>query len=90
MRSVDGNRCSTRWTQHATAQQFCIEDVGQRSDFCGSDLGGPFITTSRGVDSIVGILSDSPCLINIQTPSQPSLITRISFFREWIFQTTQI
>lgn len=90
MRVVPPARCQLRHPQHAVVQQFCGEDVRVRSDICSDDISGPFVTTHRGEDILTGISSIHTCHTNIAVASEPSLFTRVSFYRLWINQQTQV
>lgn len=90
MRVVPAVRCMNRHQQHAPAQQFCAEDVRLRTDICSDDASGPFISSSRGVEILVGIASVHVCQINPNIPIEPSMFTRVSAFRQWINENTNI
>lgn len=90
MRVVSVERCAQRWPASQAVQQFCAEDVRSRTDFCGEDVGNSFTTLERDTEVLVGIASVANCVVNVQIPSQPSLVTRITFFRLWINQNTQV
>lgn len=83
-------RCTQRHPAHAVAQQFCGEDTRMRSDICSDDVGGPLVTLTRGDEVLIGIATTHICHTNVAMPSEPSLFTRVSFFREWILQQTQV
>jgi secreted trypsin-like serine protease len=69
---------------------FCAEDAIRRSDFCEQDIGGGFTLMERGVEVLVGIASIPRCFTSPQTPSLPSLYTRIAPYVQWIRVTTGI
>lgn len=90
LRVVPPARCSIRHQTHQIPNQFCGEDTRLRSDICSDDISGPFITLDRGVEVLSGISSIHICHVNPQTPSEPSLFTRVSAYRAWITQVTQV
>lgn len=90
LRVTTAVRCSQRYPTHAVVQQFCGEDERLRSDFCSEDIGGPLVTLSRNNEILVGIAAMHICQVNVQVQSEPALFTRVSFFRNWIFEHVQI
>lgn len=85
MRVVAVARCNIRYPAHQPINQFCAEDARLRTDICSDDRGGPFVTLDRGIEVLTGIASDPFCLIN--NPSDTSLFTRVSAYRDWIDST---
>jgi len=88
LRVVTPARCNTLYPIHNAQNQFCAEDTRMRSDFCSTDIGGPFLTLERGVEVLTGINSQQVCNLNVA--SQPSLFTRVSAYRQWISDTIQV
>jgi len=84
LRVVIAERCSGQYPSHQVQNQFCAEDARVRSDICSNDISGPFVTLERGVDVLTGV-SSTPFCNQIQ-PIQPSLFTRVSAYRTWIFE----
>ncbi|CAO1422651.1 unnamed protein product [Diamesa hyperborea] len=86
-RVVSPAMCLARWPTAALAQQFCSEDSRLRSDVCNGDLGGGFTVLTRGHEVLVGIASVAHC----STASvSPSLYTRVTAYRTWIRNETNI
>ena len=90
MRITNPTRCLLRHPQHSVDEQFCAEDEPMRSDICVGDIGGPFISLSRGKEILVGVSSNAICQVNINQPTQPSIFTRVTAYRTWINQQTQV
>ncbi|CRK90089.1 CLUMA_CG003807, isoform A [Clunio marinus] len=88
MRAVTPARCNSRFPFHSLLQQFCAEDTRLRSEVCSDDLAGPFVVLRRGEEVLVGIISIDFCIA--AQPSAPALFTRVSAYRTWINEQTQI
>ena len=86
-RVVTPASCLLRWTAATLAQQFCSQDDRIRSDVCNGDLGGGFTVLSRGQEVLVGIASAAHCSSGTVSPS---LYTRVTAYRAWIRQQTNI
>lgn len=103
VRAILHQTCVGLYQNAGEINQFCAEDATQRSNFCLGDQGGALTVISRGEEVLVsesnsinfrvnkikiftqvGIASIPGCM------TIPSLYTRISSYREWIFSETGI
>lgn len=66
---------------------FCGEDPINQSNICNQDIGGGFVVSFNGVDTLVGI---SSLVIEACDGSWPSAYTRIHPYRQWIQNVTSV
>ncbi|KAJ6635199.1 Collagenase [Pseudolycoriella hygida] len=66
---------------------FCGEDSVSRSNICNQDIGGGFVVSYNGVDTLMGI---SAMVIEACSATWPSAYTRIQPYRTWIRSVTSV
>lgn len=66
---------------------FCGEDPLYQSNICNQDIGGGFVVSFNGVDTLIGV---SALVIEACAGTWPSAYTRIQPYREWIRSVTSV
>ena len=85
-RVLPNERCTSVFVL-TVPNHFCAMDETQFGNICNGDIGGAFVTTYRGQLFATGINS---LIIEGCGQTWPSAYTRISVYRDWIRQVTQV
>jgi len=85
-RVIDTARCGAFFGVN-NESFFCGEDPINLSNICNQDIGGGFVVSFNGVDTLVGI---NAMVIEACVGSWPSAYTRIQPYREWIRSITTV
>lgn len=84
-RVVTDQQCQQAFQNINVERSFCAFDNNRRSDICWGGQGTGFTVKQRGREVLFGVSSISTC--GGQTPST---FSRISAYRQWIFDFIQI
>lgn len=84
-RVLTDQNCQQAHQNLLPGRSFCAFDNNRRSDVCFGGQGAGFTVNQRGREVLVGIASISTC-----GSTQPSTYSRITAYRQWIFDFIQI
>ncbi|XP_060637382.2 transmembrane protease serine 11E-like [Anolis sagrei] len=87
---ISNDRCNRRevYNRAISPGMLCAGYLEGGSDACQGDSGGPLVTSdSRGIWYLVGIVSwGAECA----RPNKPGVYTRVTYYRDWIFERTGV
>jgi len=86
IKQISTKTCNKFWRWGITGTQICVHDLDAKSSACQGDSGGPMMC-GPGNKILAGVTSwgDHKC-----TGNMPSIYTRVSAFRDWIFRHAQV
>lgn len=78
---VDSRVCSQQMSHNITANMLCAGILGQRTDACEGDSGGPMVTHYKDTWFLVGLVSWGEGCGNVE---KLGVYTKVSNYIDWI------